>query len=68
MKKKQKIGPVEQEFIYKQGMKERLIEAYQITVKEVGASQEEGNEYRVQSNNRKKTNSHLCKSVLIQTK
>ena len=33
MKKNRKIGLVEEEFIYKQGMVERLIEAYAITVK-----------------------------------
>ena len=41
MKKKYEIGLVEQEFVYKQGMKERLIEAYQITVKEILASKKD---------------------------
>jgi hypothetical protein len=69
MNKKYEIGPVEQEFVYKQGMKERLIEAYQITVKEVLASKkEENNEYKTQSNIREKASSHLRKSILIETK
>jgi hypothetical protein len=66
MKKKRKIGPIDQEFIYKQGMKERLIEAYQITVKDIWASQEENNEY-TQSNNAE-ASSYLCEGLFIKTK
>jgi hypothetical protein len=69
MKKKYKIGPVEQEFVYKQGMNERLIDAYQITVKDILASKKkENNEYKNQSNVREKKNSHLCQSILSKTK
>lgn len=68
MRKKHKIGLVEQEFVHKQGMKERLIEAYQITVKEVGAPKKEGkNEFKKQSTNTEKTSSNLRKSVFIET-
>jgi hypothetical protein len=64
MKKSQKIGRLEQEFVYKQGMAERLIEAYKITVKQPQAIRENHDLQRTERE--QKTCSHLRESILIQ--
>lgn len=62
MRKKLEIGPVEEEFICKHGMKERLIEAYKITVK---IFPEEKEDYNATHRFEQTTCSNLCKSVII---
>jgi hypothetical protein len=61
---KRKIGAIKQEFITKKGMRERLIEAYQILVKTSQVLEED--ERRSKSDTHEKTTrSHLRKGVLI---
>ena len=63
MRRKQEIGYLEEEFICKQGMRERLIEAYKITVKIPPEQQEDYN--ATKHGFEQTTCGNLCTSVVI---
>lgn len=63
MKKKRILGPIEQEFIHKHKMNERLIKAYQITVK-ITQQEESFNADKVEPKSKKRKRAHLCELFL----
>lgn len=60
MKKKRILGPIEQEFIYKHKMNDRLIRAYQITVKTTQQRESLNADKAEPSKSKKRKRAHLC--------